>query len=135
MGITGDWTGGSAAGYCSRPAGLFAAGVALAGLASDRAFAQAASPSYPFTLGVASGDPTPKGLRPVDSARARPARGRRRPAPRAVRGPLRARPRPRLPPHLRQGTTAAVPDEAHSVRVELDELPARPQPLVPLQGR
>jgi alkaline phosphatase D len=118
--ITGDWDRRISRRTLLKTGGSFAAGVALAGIAGVRAFAQA---PYPFTLGVASGDPTPMGV---------VLWTRLAPDPLAVGGGLPADPfevgyelaRDEGFRHVvRQGTTLALPDEAHSVRVELDQLP------------
>lgn len=123
MSISGDWDRRISRRALLKTGGSFAAGVALAGLASDRAFAQATFPSDPFKCGVASGDPTPKGF---------VLWTRLVPDPLAVGGGLPAEPYevryelardPDFRHIHRQGTTAAVPDEAHSVRVEIDGLP------------
>jgi alkaline phosphatase D len=123
MSISGDWDRRISRRTLLKTGGSFAAGIAFAGLASDRAFAQASFSSYPFKCGVASGDPTPKGF--VLWTRLAPdplvAGGGLPAEPYEVRYELARDPEFR---HVvRQGTTAAVPDEAHSVRVELDELP------------
>jgi alkaline phosphatase D len=123
MSISGDWDRRISRRSLLKTGGSFAAGIAFAGLASDRAFAQASFSGYPFKCGVASGDPTPKGFvlwtrlvpDPLVAGGGLPAE------PYEVRYELARDPEFR---HVeRQGTTAAVPDEAHSVRVELDELP------------
>jgi alkaline phosphatase D len=123
MPISGDWDRRISRRTLLKTGGSFAAGVAVAGLASDRAFAQATFSDNPFTLGVASGDPTPQGF---------VLWTRLAPNPLVAGGGLSAEPYEvqyelALDPdfnHIhRHGTTAAVPDEAHSVRVEIDELP------------
>ena len=69
------------------------------------------------------GRPEPDGRRAVDAARARPARRRRRPAGRAVRRAIRGRTGRRTSSaSSARAATVALPDEAHSVRVELDGL-------------
>jgi alkaline phosphatase D len=103
------------------------AGVAVA--ATQFPFAKARTAparftGYPFTLGVASGDPTPKGV--VLWTRLAPdplVKGGGLPAdqPYEVRYELAW---DEDFQHIhRQGSTVALPGEAHSVRVELDELP------------
>jgi alkaline phosphatase D len=123
MAITGDWDRRMSRRTLLKTGGSFAAGITLIGLASDRAFAQASFDSDPFTLGVASGDPTPAGV---------VLWTRLAPDPLVVGGGLPAEPyevryelaRDEAFRHIhRHGSTAAVPDEAHSVRVELDDLP------------
>jgi alkaline phosphatase D len=123
MTITGDWDRRISRRTLLKTGGSFAAGITLLGLASDRAIAQARFESDPFTLGVASGDPTPNGV---------VLWTRLAPDPLAVGGGLPAEPyevryefaRDEQFRHIhRQGSTVALPDEAHSVRVELDELP------------
>jgi alkaline phosphatase D len=121
--ITGDWDRRISRRTLLKTGGSLAAGMTLVGIASGPAFAQPSFDSYPFTLGVASGDPTPKGV---------VLWTRLAPNPLAVGGGLAAQPyevryefaRDEEFRHIdRQGTTVALPDEAHSVRVELDELP------------
>jgi alkaline phosphatase D len=121
--ISGDWDRRISRRTLLKTGGSFAAGIALAGLASDRALAQPSFDSYPFTLGVASGDPTPKGF--VLWARLAPN-------PLVVGGGLPAEPyaveyelsHDDEFRHIdRHGTAVALPDEAHSVRVEIDGLP------------
>jgi alkaline phosphatase D len=121
--ISGDWDRRISRRTLLKTGGSFAASVALVGLASDRAFAQASFPSHPFTLGVASGDPTPKGF---------VLWTRLAPDPLVVGGGLPPEPyevayevaRDESFRHIdRRGTTVALPDEAHSVRVEIDGLP------------
>jgi alkaline phosphatase D len=123
MAITGDWDRQISRRTLLKTGGSFAAGITLAGLASDRAMAQASFDSDPFTLGVASGDPTPEGF---------VLWTRLAPDPLVVGGGLSAEPyevryelaRDEGFRHIhRHGTTVALPDEAHSVRVELDDLP------------
>ena len=123
MAITGDWDRQISRRTLLKTGGSFAAGITLAGLASDRAMAQASFGSDPFTLGVASGDPTPEGF---------VLWTRLAPDPLVVGGGLSAEPyevryevaRDEGFRHIhRHGTTVALPDEAHSVRVELDDLP------------
>ena len=124
MAITGEWDRRITRRALLRTGGSFAAGLTLAGLASSRALAEPSFGSYPFTLGVASGDPTPKSL--VLWTRLAPdplVKGGGLPAdqPYEVRYELAWDEDFR---HIhRQGSTVALPDEAHSVRVELDELP------------
>jgi alkaline phosphatase D len=121
--ISGDWDRRISRRTLLKTGGSFAATVALAGLASARAFGQASFGSNPFTLGVASGDPTPQGF---------VLWTRLAPNPLVVGGGLPAEPfevgyevaRDEDFRHIdRHGTAVALPDEAHSVRIELDELP------------
>jgi alkaline phosphatase D len=121
--ISGDWDRRISRRTLLKTGGSFAASMALVGLAGGRAFAQASFDSDPFTLGVASGDPTPKGF---------VLWTRLAPDPLVVGGGLPAEPyevgyevaRDEDFRHVdRHGTTVALPDEAHSVRVELDDLP------------
>jgi alkaline phosphatase D len=123
MAITGDWDRRISRRTLLKTGGSFAAGITLAGLASDRAIAQASFPSHPFTLGVASGDPVPDGF---------VLWTRLAPDPLVVGGGMPAEPyevryevaRDEAFRHIdRHGSTVALPDEAHSVRVELDGLP------------
>ena len=121
MALTGDWDRRISRRTLLKTGGSFTAAMVLTGLTGLRAFAQQSDD--PFTLGVASGDPTPKGV---------VLWTRLAPDPLAVGGGLTAEPfevRWELAydddfRHVfRQGTTVALPEEAHSVRVELDELP------------
>ena len=125
MAITGDWDRRISRRTLLKSGGSFAAGMTLVGITSGPAFAQPIFDSYPFTLGVASGDPTPKGF---------VLWTRLAPNPLAVGGGLPPEPydvryevaRDDGFRHIvRQGTTVALPDEAHSVHVELDELPPK----------
>ena len=125
MGITDDWDRRISRRTLLKTGGSFAAGMTLVGIASGPAFAQPIFDSYPFTLGVASGDPTPNGF---------VLWTRLAPNPLAVGGGLPAEPydvRYEVAGDdgfrhiVRQGTTVALPDEAHSVHVELDELPPK----------
>jgi alkaline phosphatase D len=122
MSITGDWDRRISRRTLLKTGGSFAAGVTLAGLAGGRAFAQS---SYPFTLGVASGDPSQNGV---------VLWTRLAPDPLAVGGGLpaeRYEVRYELAKDegfqkiIRSGSTVALPEEAHSVRVELDGLGPR----------
>ena len=119
MTITGDWDRRISRRTLLRSGGSLAAGVALAGVASGPAFAQARFDRYPFTLGIASGDPSPNGV---------VLWTRLAPDPLAVGGGLPAQPYEvryevshdeDFHSIQRKGTTVALPDEAHSVRVEL----------------
>jgi alkaline phosphatase D len=121
--ITGDWDRRISRRTLLKTGGSFAAGMTLLGVAGPRAFAQPHFDSYPFTLGVASGDPTPKSFvlwtrlatNPLVAGGGLPAE------PYEVRYELA---RDEDFRHVfRHGTTVALPDEAHSVRVKLDELP------------
>ena len=123
MPITGDWDQRITRRTLLRTGGSFAAGITLAGTLAARASAQASFASDPFALGVASGDPTAHGM--VLWTRIAPE-------PLAVGGGLPAEPyrvryelaRDEDFRHIvRHGDVLAVPDEAHSVRVELDQLP------------
>jgi alkaline phosphatase D len=121
--ITGDWDQRITRRTLLRTGGSFAAGITLAGTLAARASAQASFASDPFALGVASGDPT---------AHSVVLWTRIAPEPLVVGGglpavPLRVRyelARDEDFRHLvRHGDVLADPDEAHSVRVELDGLP------------
>ena len=122
MPITGDWDQRLTRRTLLRTGGSFAAGITLAGTLAARASAQASFASDPFALGVASGDPTAQGV--VLWTRIAPE-------PLVVGGGLPAEPyRVRYEVardvdfrHIvRHGDVLADPTEAHSVRVELDQL-------------
>jgi alkaline phosphatase D len=122
LSITGDWDRRISRRTLLKTGGSFAAGAALAGLAGGRAFAQS---SYPFTLGVASGDPSQNSV---------VLWTRLAPDPLAVGGGLPAEPYEvryevakdeGFQKIIRSGSTVALPEKAHSVRVELDDLGPR----------
>jgi alkaline phosphatase D len=120
--ITGSWDNVITRRTLLRTGGSFAGGIALAGSLSGRATARAPLADYPFTLGVASGDPGPRSV---------VLWTRLAPEPLVAGGGLPATP---YPVHyevardeafrliVRHGAVAAVPGEAHSARVELDGL-------------
>jgi alkaline phosphatase D len=121
--LTGDWDRRISRRALLKTGGSFAAGVTLLGVTGPRALAQPRFDRYPFTLGVASGDPTPKGF---------VLWTRLAPDPLVIGGGLPAEPyevryelaRDEDFRHVfKHGTTVALPEEAHSVRVEFDELP------------
>jgi alkaline phosphatase D len=125
MAITGDWDRRISRRTLLKTGGSFAAGMTLLGLASDRALAQPHFDGYPFTLGVASGDPSQNGV---------VLWTRLAPDPLAVGGGLPPEPYevhyevardPDFRNLHRRGTTVALPEEAHSVRVELHGLGPR----------
>ena len=125
MAITGDWDRRISRRTLLKTGGSLAAGMTLAGITGGRAFAQPNFDSYPFTLGVASGDPSPTDV---------VLWTRLAPDPLAVGGGLAPEPyevrfEVALDEEFRQivrrGTTVALPDEAHSVRVELHGLAPR----------
>src|ERR1044072_2779306 len=62
VGITGDWDQRITRRTLLKTRGSFAGGITIAGIASRPAFGQASFPDNPFTLGVASGDPSPTGI-------------------------------------------------------------------------
>ena len=122
MGITGDWDQRITRRTLLKTGGSFAAGITLAGIASGPAFGQASFLDNPFTLGVASGDPSPTGV---------VLWTRLAPDPLAVGGGVPAEPfevRYELSQDedfhaiVRKGSTVALPDEAHSVRAEIHGL-------------
>ena len=79
---------------------------------------------YPFSLGVASGDPLPDGIVLWTRLAPRAARGGGMPMDRRRR--LGDCARPRVPNVVQKGTTLARPELGHSVHVEVDGLePAR----------
>src|ERR671914_140931 len=119
MAITGDWDRRISRRTLLKTGGSFAATVTLGGVAGGRAFAQS---SYPFMLGVASGDPSPTGV---------VLWTRLAPDPLIVGGGMPAEPfevRYEVSPDedfraiVRKGSTVALPDEAHSVREEIQGL-------------
>ena len=122
MGITGDWDRRISRRTLLKTGGSFAAGLTLAGIAGGPAFGQAIFPDDPFTLGVASGDPSPTGV---------VLWTRLAPNPLAVGGGMPPEPfeveyelSQDVDFHaiVRKGSTVALPDEAHSARVEIQGL-------------
>ena len=123
MGITGDWDRRITRRTLLKTGGSFAAGMTLAGLASRSAFAQGSLlVDDPFTLGVASGDPGPTGV---------VLWTRLVPDPLVPGGGMPQEPfevRYELSQDedfhaiVRKGSTVALPDEAHSARVEISGL-------------
>ena len=122
MTLTGDWDRRISRRTLLKTGGSLAAGLSLGAIASDRALAQAHFDSYPFTLGVASGDPSPTGV---------VLWTRLAPQPLLVGGGLPDEPYEvdyevslddSFHAIVRRGTTVALPDEAHSARVELHGL-------------
>jgi phosphodiesterase/alkaline phosphatase D-like protein len=122
VGITGDWDQRITRRTLLKTGGSFAAGITLAGIASGPAFGQAIFADNPFTLGIASGDPSPTGV---------VLWTRLAPDPLAVGGGMPAEPfevRYELSQDedfhaiVRKGSSVALPDEAHSVREEIDGL-------------
>ena len=119
MGITGDWDRRITRRTLLKTGGSFAAGVTLAGIASGPAFGQAIFADNPFTLGVASGDPSPTGV---------VLWTRLAPDPLVVGGGMPDEPfevRYELSQDedfhaiVRKGSTVALPDEVHSARAEI----------------
>jgi alkaline phosphatase D len=129
VGITGDWDRVITRRTLLRTGGSLAAGVALAGALAPRALAGPGAggprppiPGYPFTLGVASGDPGPHSV---------VLWTRLAPTPLAPDGGM---PDERYPVHVElalddefrrivhRETVWAVPDEAHSARAEVQGL-------------
>jgi alkaline phosphatase D len=122
MGITGDWDKHITRRTLLKTGGSIAAGVTLAGIGGGSAFGQAIFPHDPFTLGVASGDPSPTGV---------VLWTRLAPDPLVFGGGM-----PREPFEVdyelsldddfraivRKGSTVALPDEAHSARAEIHGL-------------
>jgi len=122
VGITGDWDRRISRRTLLKTGGSFAAGITLAGIAGGPAFGQAIFPDDPFTLGVASGDPSPTGV---------VLWTRLAPDPLAVGGGMPAEPfeveyelsqDADFHAIVRKGSTVALPDEAHSARAEIQGL-------------
>jgi alkaline phosphatase D len=122
MTLTGNWDRHITRRTLLKTGGSLAAGLTFGSIVADRAVAQPSFDRYPFALGVASGDPTPKGM---------VLWTRLAPDPLAIGGGLPAEPYEvdfelarddAFDKIVRSGTTLAIPDEAHSVRVELDGL-------------
>jgi alkaline phosphatase D len=120
--ITGDWDQRITRRTLLKTGGSFAAGLTLSGALSRRAFARPPFEGDPFALGVASGDPHPHGV--VLWTRLAPEPlvpgGGMQPEIYGVRFEL-ARDEG-FQDIIRRGAVEAVPDEAHSVRVEVEDL-------------
>ena len=125
MGLTGNWDGRISRRTLLRTGGSAAAGIVLLGHAAT---ARAIPPftGNPFSLGVASGDPTPDGI--VLWTRLAPAPlegGGLPPLVFGVRYELAAD--ENFTQIVRRGSIEALPEEAHTVHVELAGLqPATP---------
>src|SRR5215210_2451900 len=122
MGLTGDWDRRISRRTLLKTGGSVAAGMTLAGIASGPAFGQPIFGDNPFTLGVASGDPSPTSV---------VLWTRLAPDPLAIGGGMPAEPfevRYELSEDedfhaiVRKGSTVALPDEAHSARAEIHGL-------------
>jgi alkaline phosphatase D len=122
VGITGEWDRRISRRTLLRTGGSLAAGVTLAGALSGRALATPPFAGNPFALGVASGDPLPDGV--VLWTRLAPdplvPGGGMKPEPYGVRFELALDEGFRR--IVRRGAVEAIPDEAHSVRAEVDGL-------------
>jgi alkaline phosphatase D len=120
--ITGDWDRRISRRTLLRTGGSAAAGLALAGALSPKALAQGPFETTPFPLGVASGDPLPDGVvlwtRLVQQPLA--ADGGMPPQAFGVRYEVAHDDAFRR--IARRGAVEALPDEAHSVHVELSGL-------------
>jgi alkaline phosphatase D len=122
MGITGDWDQRITRRTLLKTGGSFAASVTIIGAVGTRAFATPPFAGNPFSLGVASGDPTPHGV---------VLWTRLAPEPLVPGGGMKnevygvryeVAEDEGFRDIIRRGAIEAVPDEAHSVRVELDDL-------------
>jgi alkaline phosphatase D len=122
MGITGDWDRRISRRTLLRTGGTLTAGAVIGSVLGPRALAAPPFSGNPFSLGVASGDPTPDGM--VLWTRLAPdplvSGGGLKPEPYGVRFELALDDSFRR--IVRRGAVEALPDEAHSVRVELGGL-------------
>lgn len=94
------------------------AGFAIASQFSDKVLAQPRFSSYPFTLGVASGDPLPNGVILWTRLAPDPIKGGGMPQ-QNVLVKWQVATDPNMRKVLRQGTTVASPELAHSVHVDV----------------
>src|ERR687886_2178765 len=62
MGITGDWDQRITRRTLLKTGGSFAAAISVAGALGTKAFATPPFSGNPFSLGIASGDPIPRGV-------------------------------------------------------------------------
>src|SRR5829696_3928433 len=122
MGITGDWDQRITRRTLLKTGGSFAASATVIGAMGTRAYATPPFAGNPFSLGIASGDPTPNGV--VLWTRLAPEPllpgGGMTPEVYGVRYEVAED--DAFKHIIRRGAIEAVPDEAHSVRVELDDL-------------
>jgi len=122
MGITGDWDERLTRRTLLKTGGSFAASLGVLGAAGTPAFAPPPFPGNPFSLGIASGDPSPTGV--VLWTRLAPEPllpdGGMRDEVYGVRYELSEDEDFRR--IIRRGAVEAVPGEAHSARVEVDGL-------------
>jgi alkaline phosphatase D len=122
MTITGDWDRRISRRTLLKGGGTLAAGVALSSALAPRALAAPPFEGDPFSLGIASGDPTPDGV--VLWTRLAPdplaPNGGLKPEPYGLRYEL-ARDEG-FRDIIRRGAVEALPDEAHSGRVEIEGL-------------
>jgi alkaline phosphatase D len=120
--ITGEWDRRISRRTLLRTGGSVAAGLTLAGGLSSKALAQGPFERSPFALGVASGDPLPDGVVLWTRLAQQPlaADGGMLPQPYGVRYEVAHDEGFRR--IVRRGAVEAVPDEAHSVHVELSGL-------------
>jgi alkaline phosphatase D len=96
-------------------------GLAFANQFNQRAIAQVPFPSYPFTLGVASGEPYPNSVVLWTRLAPNPLQGGGMPS---VNVPIRweVATDPNLKNIVAKGTEIAIPELAHSVRVVVNKL-------------
>ena len=122
MGITGNWDGRISRRTLLRTGGSAAAGLVVFGHSALSARAAPPFGVYPFTLGVASGDPTPDGI--VLWTRLAPEplaeNGGMRPEVYGVRYELAAD--KEFTRIVRRGSVQAVPEEVHTVHVDVGGL-------------
>ncbi|QDL07805.1 alkaline phosphatase [Brasilonema octagenarum UFV-E1] len=96
-------------------------GLAIASQFNQRAIAQVPFPSYPFTLGVASGEPYPNSVVLWTRLAPNPLQGGGMPS---VNVPIRweVATDPNMKNIVAKGTEIAIPELAHSVRVVVNKL-------------
>jgi alkaline phosphatase D len=122
MGISGNWDGRISRRTLLRTGGSFAIGAMVGSTRAARALAAPPFAADPFSLGIASGDPTPDGIVLWTRLAPDPTRGDGGVMPEAygVRYELaRDEAFTRI---LRRGAVEAIPEEAHSIHVELSGL-------------
>src|SRR4051812_33313850 len=120
-GVTGGWDRRITRRTLLKTGGSFAAGITLAGVASRSAFAEPIFAGSPFTLGVASGDPSPTGVVLWTRLAPDPLNGGGMP-PQPVEVEWRVALDDRMSRIIKSGKTVATREWGHAVHVEVDGL-------------
>ncbi|WP_028057839.1 alkaline phosphatase D family protein [Candidatus Solirubrobacter pratensis] len=122
MGVTGNWDRRISRRTLLRTGGSLAAGAAFSGPLVSRALAAPPFAGDPFSLGIASGDPLPDGIVLWTRLAPDPTRGDGGMKSEAYGVRFELARDEGFNRIVRRGAVEAVPEEAHSVHVELDRL-------------